>query len=529
MSLVNEIGRIDFSRREEVNTSPQFKKEQSGNGSFLDILKNIQNSGQMLINEAGSRKQENIPTEKNNNESPKTIDDVLGKNESKVAEPDTKDEELAQELEKKEKVKSSHQAYFLFEAKIEKAAAKLKEALSLEDEERCDESISSVKLAEPELKTESKFDFKELVENLLFKKSFQEKAENDIIQDSSSVSEDTDDEDDFLIDDPRFLDSEIVQKIVNYSDAALSESPFEKGMAEDEFSALSNQNNARDGKILLKQDSTVSGNNQELQEFTEKSEAVAEKIKDSLDRNDSFDKLSSSSKEKDIDVSFLDKTKWQIRKEKEIENVQQDRFKKDELVEAGRINSPKDSSASGDRERGAFDDRRSGQFFLNHPVAAKEKQILQQSNSENLLKSEKFQKSLNDLVRQAKLNIVENGKSSAQISLHPKELGKVLLNVTIDKDKVEGKILVESETVKSAVAAEMASLKLELKSVGLDLENIQVEVGGNGGFLDSAKDGWANEEREERISANGKKNRSEFEENNDAIDGVSLNMLDIKV
>jgi hypothetical protein len=102
--------------------------------------------------------------------------------------------------------------------------------------------------------------------------------------------------------------------------------------------------------------------------------------------------------------------------------------------------------------------------------------------------SQNFQKSLNELVQKAKVNILENGKNTAQIALYPKELGKMTLNIEVIQDKVDGKILVESESVKSLLLNDLNNLKLDLKSSGLDLASLSVEVrldsSSNSGFED---------------------------------------------
>jgi hypothetical protein len=76
-----------------------------------------------------------------------------------------------------------------------------------------------------------------------------------------------------------------------------------------------------------------------------------------------------------------------------------------------------------------------------------------------------------------KLNITENGKSTAHILLHPKELGKMTLNIEILKDKVEGKIFVEAERARIKLyESRLLEEEGKIDEACLILQEEQVEI-----------------------------------------------------
>ncbi|MBE7412119.1 MAG: flagellar hook-length control protein FliK [Leptospiraceae bacterium] len=530
MSLVREVGHSDFLKKEEALPSSQLKKENSGNSSFLNILKNIQSSAQILISDTNIKANERLSNEKHefeNLENPIVKKEEI---ENKKTETSSDDKPDTLEEEKEEKTNSKQNRYSIFKGQIEKAASKLTEVLVAKE--------PSENLEKSESKQEKQFDFREFVENLLFEKKVSKtdeiKIDNNISDETISEFEDSENEDDFLIDDPRFFNLELFQYSQEILEKDFSNDSIAGEESIDEFEHRENPNNSETIKISFKQDISSPKNNEGLNDFLDSEdesktiEMKSEKLQEekSLIENGASEKKNNTP-EKEVNVSFLDKSKWQIKREKE--EIHNSERVKSENLEAKGINSLKDFNSSNEKERGSFDDKRSGQFFFHSTVSLKDKSTQKIQPNEEMLKSEKFQKSLNNLVRQAKVHIVENGKSSAQVSLHPKELGKVLLNVTIEKNRVEGKIVVESETVKAAVATEMANLKIELKSVGLSLDNLQIEVGGNGNFMNFAKDDNFAEEKEGSFRGNNKLQEKSIEENGILVESLSSNILDIKI
>ncbi|HMZ67295.1 MAG TPA: hypothetical protein PLF66_24625, partial [Leptospiraceae bacterium] len=124
-----------------------------------------------------------------------------------------------------------------------------------------------------------------------------------------------------------------------------------------------------------------------------------------------------------VDVLSLDRNKWTItRKERELETQLSDR-KKDSVLIANEMAIKSSSSQSSSDSDKSFSNPK---YETNGLKTFSE--TLKAANSdkpkEALFDRENFSKSLNDLVTKARINIVENGKNSAQISLYPKELGK---------------------------------------------------------------------------------------------------------
>lgn len=111
-------------------------------------------------------------------------------------------------------------------------------------------------------------------------------------------------------------------------------------------------------------------------------------------------------------------------------------------------------------------------------------EIKHQNRNEELTKTEKtnlpskqeLQKNMDELVKQARFDIVQNGKSTAEIIMNPKEFGRLTLRVSVDGEKVEGRILVESEEMKELVSNEISKLRENLKDSGLSLESLLVDV-----------------------------------------------------
>ncbi|EMJ95738.1 flagellar hook-length control protein FliK [Leptospira alstonii] len=98
------------------------------------------------------------------------------------------------------------------------------------------------------------------------------------------------------------------------------------------------------------------------------------------------------------------------------------------------------------------------------------------SKESNVLSKRDIQQNFQNLIRSARVSILENGKTEANIRMNPKDLGQMSLSISTDKDIVRGKLLVESDSVKQQLVAELASLKQDLKANGLELESLVIEV-----------------------------------------------------
>lgn len=98
------------------------------------------------------------------------------------------------------------------------------------------------------------------------------------------------------------------------------------------------------------------------------------------------------------------------------------------------------------------------------------------SKESNVLSKKDIQQNFQNLIRSARVQILENGRTEASIRMNPKDLGQMSLAISTDKDVVRGKLLVESDTVKQQLVAELANLKQDLKANGLELESLVIEV-----------------------------------------------------
>jgi flagellar hook-length control protein FliK len=119
---------------------------------------------------------------------------------------------------------------------------------------------------------------------------------------------------------------------------------------------------------------------------------------------------------------------------------------------------------------------REGSSFVNSTRVMEHADEISKSEKSNAPSRKEMQKNLDELVKQAKFDIVQNGKSTAEIIMNPKEFGRLTLRVSVDGDKVEGRILVENEEMKELVTNEIFKLRENLKDSGLNLESLLVDV-----------------------------------------------------
>ena len=96
------------------------------------------------------------------------------------------------------------------------------------------------------------------------------------------------------------------------------------------------------------------------------------------------------------------------------------------------------------------------------------------------------------VVTQAEL-MLENGTSSAVITLEPPSLGRIKLEIVTERSKVTGKITVDNQDVKQIVENRISELKNSLSQNGLKVESFDVQLGHNDGT-----DSWARREDFER-------------------------------
>ncbi|MEM7183727.1 MAG: flagellar hook-length control protein FliK [Spirochaetota bacterium] len=168
---------------------------------------------------------------------------------------------------------------------------------------------------------------------------------------------------------------------------------------------------------------------------------------------------------------------WELRKSREkADFIVKENTKKSEEA-AVRVQAASQTQ-SGERESTSLASTKEDLFTqpLHHTDRNGKATNLVESKATEFVNRETFQKSLQALVQKAKINIVQNGKNTAEIALNPKQLGKVTLNISVLNDKVEGRVLVESEAIKTVLLNELQQFRSDLKSAGLTLESIQIDV-----------------------------------------------------
>lgn len=216
-----------------------------------------------------------------------------------------------------------------------------------------------------------------------------------------------------------------------------------------------------------------------LSESDSKDKFISENFKPVAKEFVGLEKEMRFTKETLVEVSGLDKSKWTItRREKDMEVSNMER-RKESMTLLNEIAAKSSSSQNSSDSDKSFSNPR---YETNGLKTFSEN--LKTANSdkprEALFDRENFSKSLNDLVNKARIHIVENGRNTAQISLYPKDLGKMTLNIDVIKEKVEGKILVDSEFIKNRLLGDVSQLKADLKANGLDLQTISIEVRSEG-------------------------------------------------
>lgn len=92
------------------------------------------------------------------------------------------------------------------------------------------------------------------------------------------------------------------------------------------------------------------------------------------------------------------------------------------------------------------------------------------------VRPQELARNFQEIVKAAKFQIVENGKNSAEILLQPKELGRVTLFVSEENSRLEGKIFVETDSAKLMILSELQNLKADLKTSGLELFELTVDI-----------------------------------------------------
>lgn len=94
---------------------------------------------------------------------------------------------------------------------------------------------------------------------------------------------------------------------------------------------------------------------------------------------------------------------------------------------------------------------------------------------------------IGDIIKQiaegAKISVTDKSKGEAIINLKPPNLGKLLMEVMVDKNVVTAKITAQNSDVKNIIEANINQLKDSLSQQGMHVDSLMVSVG-TGGFFD---------------------------------------------
>ncbi|EKJ84859.1 flagellar hook-length control protein FliK [Leptospira meyeri] len=149
------------------------------------------------------------------------------------------------------------------------------------------------------------------------------------------------------------------------------------------------------------------------------------------------------------------------------------------------------SSKSGEEGGRPSDERSPKQGFTLSSLESKSIQKAEEIRTvekQTKPKETNLKQNIDELIKQARFDIVQNGKSSAEIVMNPKEYGRLTLKVTVDGEKVEGRILVESEELQKSLQNEIQTIKENLKESGLDLQALIIDLWDDGSGLTDRKE-----------------------------------------
>jgi hypothetical protein len=93
-----------------------------------------------------------------------------------------------------------------------------------------------------------------------------------------------------------------------------------------------------------------------------------------------------------------------------------------------------------------------------------------------------------EIVRQSGIILKDGGKGEIRLILKPESLGRVRIRINIQDNSIEGKILVENNTVRELFEGNLEHLRNALRSGGFDTAALEVAVGGEKSGRDPAKE-----------------------------------------
>ena len=97
-------------------------------------------------------------------------------------------------------------------------------------------------------------------------------------------------------------------------------------------------------------------------------------------------------------------------------------------------------------------------------------------------------------VAQQLVIMTENGESRTRLSLHPPELGRIQIEISVESNKLSAILVTETQVVKELMESHLGQLRQHLAQHDLRLENFQVAVGTDGSsYKDSNHESFSND------------------------------------
>ncbi|MEN6370669.1 MAG: flagellar hook-length control protein FliK [Armatimonadota bacterium] len=131
-------------------------------------------------------------------------------------------------------------------------------------------------------------------------------------------------------------------------------------------------------------------------------------------------------------------------------------------------------------------------------------------------------KVINQIVKAAKVNITE-GRSDIVLRLDPPHLGTVNMNVSVADGTVTATIQTSTESARQVLQSDLATLKQSLSDAGINVDQINVSVGGN---PDQSQQGWNFNSGSHDWTPGGKASSGTFYENVSQDSGTVLDTAD---
>jgi len=101
-----------------------------------------------------------------------------------------------------------------------------------------------------------------------------------------------------------------------------------------------------------------------------------------------------------------------------------------------------------------------------------------------------------EIVQQSRVILKDGGKGEIKLILKPESLGRVRIRINIQDNSIEGRILVENNTVRELFEGNLEHLRNALRSEGFDTAALEVAVGGEKSGRDPVKEEFPSMSRE---------------------------------